>query len=104
MVFRIPNLVFEPLLYLICLQVAGMLLDSNETKRSFSEVFTRCYGSLMKDFIADFQKPVAHDGKEHFEYVPTQVVTEYLRSAFSAAARATADVSEPPRPSVVMRP
>ena len=40
---------------------------------------------FMKDFIADFQKPVAHDGKEHFEYVPTQVVTEYLRSAFSAA-------------------
>jgi E3 ubiquitin-protein ligase UBR2 len=30
-----------------------MLLDSNETKRSFAESFTRCYGHLMKDFIAD---------------------------------------------------
>ena len=30
-----------------------MLLDSYETKRCFAEVFTRCYGHLMKDFIAD---------------------------------------------------
>ena len=30
-----------------------MLLDSYETKRCFAEVFTRCYGHLMKDFIVD---------------------------------------------------
>ena len=32
--------------------VHGMLLE-NETKRQFSEVFTRCYGPIIKDFIND---------------------------------------------------
>lgn len=36
---------------------------------------------FMRSFIADFQLPVAHDGAQHIEYVPTQIVTEYIRSA-----------------------
>ena len=35
--------------------------------------------SFLQDFIYDFSKPIDRDGKEHFEYVPTQVVTEYVR-------------------------
>jgi len=31
---------------------SGMMLE-NETKKSFAEVFTRCYGQLIKDFISD---------------------------------------------------
>ena len=34
---------------------------------------------FLQDFIYDFSKPIDRDGKEHFEYVPTQVVTEYIR-------------------------
>jgi hypothetical protein len=36
--------------------------------------------SFMHSFIADFRKPVAKDGSEHIDYVPTQIVTEYIRS------------------------
>ena len=56
-------------------------------KRPYVSIFDLQKGHLnewcqfMSDFIADFQRPVTHDGKEHFEYIPTQVVTEYLRSA-----------------------
>jgi hypothetical protein len=30
-------------------------------------------------FARDLAKPITLDGREHIEYVPTQVVTEYLR-------------------------
>ncbi|WP_113663497.1 HEPN-associated N-terminal domain-containing protein [Pedobacter nanyangensis] len=33
-------------------------------------------------FLDDFAKPVCHDGTEHIEYVPTQVITEYFRYKF----------------------
>ena len=35
--------------------------------------------SFLQDFVEDFSKPVERDGREHFEYAPTQVVTEYVR-------------------------
>lgn len=35
---------------------------------------------FMGSFIRDFQRPVRQDGSEHFEYAPTQVVTEFLRT------------------------
>ena len=28
----------------------------------------------------DFQRPVEYDGSQHYEYAPTQVVTEFLRT------------------------
>ena len=34
---------------------------------------------FLQGFIEDFSKQICRDGKEHFEYVPTQVVTEYVR-------------------------
>lgn len=34
---------------------------------------------FLHDFVADLVKPIILDGREHIEYVPTQVVTEYLR-------------------------
>ena len=34
------------------LLISGMLLE-NETKRAFAEIFTRCYGHIIKDFIMD---------------------------------------------------
>jgi hypothetical protein len=37
---------------------------------------------FLRSFIEDLAKPVKKDGREHIEYVPTQVVTEYLRHVF----------------------
>lgn len=34
---------------------------------------------LMNGFIEDFSKPIKRDGSEHIEYIPTQVITEYLK-------------------------
>lgn len=33
-------------------------------------------------FVNEVAKPVAHDGREHIDYVPTQVVSEYFAQAF----------------------
>lgn len=33
--------------------------------------------------VRDFTKDVKKDGKEHIEYVPTQVVTEFFRYSFN---------------------
>lgn len=38
---------------------------------------------FLQKFLDDFAKPVAHDGLQHIEYVPTQVITEYFRFAFA---------------------
>jgi RES domain-containing protein len=34
---------------------------------------------FLKHFVEELTRPVVHDGKEHIEYVPTQILTEYLR-------------------------
>lgn len=34
---------------------------------------------FLKDFVAEVSRPVIPDGREHFEYAPTQVLTEFLR-------------------------
>jgi hypothetical protein len=39
---------------------------------------------FLNEFVDDLKQPVMKDGKEHVEYVPTQVVTEYFRHAFDA--------------------
>jgi hypothetical protein len=38
---------------------------------------------FLHDFVADLSKPIERDGREHIEYVPTQVVTEFLRRVYS---------------------
>jgi hypothetical protein len=35
--------------------------------------------SFLHDFNADLTKSIAKDGREHIEYVPSQIVTEYVR-------------------------
>ena len=37
-------------------------------------------------FRDEISKTVAHDGSEHVEYVPTQVVSEYFAQAFTFGA------------------
>jgi hypothetical protein len=37
---------------------------------------------FLHSFLRDFSKPIEKDGREHIEYVPTQIVTEYFRHIF----------------------
>lgn len=38
--------------------------------------------AFLNAFIHDFTKSIEKDGKEHIDYVPTQIVTEYFRYAY----------------------
>jgi len=40
---------------------------------------------FLHAFAADISQPIARDGREHIEYVPTQIVTEYFRRVFRLA-------------------
>jgi hypothetical protein len=53
----------------------------------FDETRRKHYYDLafLHDLAGDLSAPVALDGREHIEYVPTQVVTEYMRWLPSAA-------------------
>jgi hypothetical protein len=44
------------------------------------ELFDRV--EFLHRFLNDFAAPVKHDGLEHIEYVPTQIITEYFRYNF----------------------
>jgi hypothetical protein len=39
---------------------------------------------FLREFVKSISAPVVHDGGEHVEYVPTQVLTEYFRKEVSA--------------------
>lgn len=45
----------------------------------FSEDPDRLQIAFLHEFVAELVKPVVLDGREHIDYVPTQIVTEYLR-------------------------
>lgn len=57
------------------------------TRRPWVSIFDDERGNMsewcrfMRAFITDFERPVLHNGEQHYEYVPTQIVTEFLRSA-----------------------
>jgi hypothetical protein len=38
--------------------------------------------AFLHGFVGDLVEPIARDGHEHIEYVPTQIVTEYVRHRF----------------------
>lgn len=46
---------------------------------------------FLYKFTDEISKPVAHDGSEHIEYVPTQVVSEYFAQAFKHAKNKRVD-------------
>lgn len=43
--------------------------------------------AFMRAFIKDFQRPVDSNGEQHYEYVPTQIVTEFFRSGTGATGQ-----------------
>lgn len=52
--------------------VPSLFTEAGRTAARYDLIF-------LHDFAADLAKPIALDGREHIEYVPTQVITEYLR-------------------------
>lgn len=61
-------------------------LTKNISLPSLFDIKKRNLRSAIKfliEFIRDFTKPIERGSKGNVEYVPTQVVTEYLRSVFS---------------------
>lgn len=64
------------------------IINLNHLKRlSIFELDKNKYYPAMQflwRFRQEITKPVTRDGAEHYEYVPTQVVTEYFRDVFSA--------------------
>ncbi len=56
------------------------------TKRPWVSIFDNERGNLsewcrfMNEFITDFERPVSSNGEQHYEYVPTQIVTEFFRT------------------------
>lgn len=48
------------------------------------ENFKNFYSTrFLRDFVDDISKSITRDGKEHIDYVPTQIVTEYFRYIFT---------------------
>ncbi|MFD2919999.1 HEPN-associated N-terminal domain-containing protein [Terrimonas rubra] len=48
------------------------------------ENFKNYYSTrFLRDFVADISQTIKRDGKEHIDYVPTQIVTEYFRYLFN---------------------
>jgi hypothetical protein len=50
------------------------IFDMSETSNYDWQIF-------MAEFLHDFSSPIERDDRIHIDYVPTQVVTEYLRDA-----------------------
>ncbi|HMU46131.1 MAG TPA: HEPN-associated N-terminal domain-containing protein [Chitinophagaceae bacterium] len=46
---------------------------------------------FLKQFVVDLSKDIERDDREHIEYVPTQIVTEYLRYAFEPKSKRQVD-------------
>jgi len=49
----------------------------------FKKVKTHYLIGFLYDLVKDFTQEIKKDGKEHIEYVPKQVVTEYFRYPFN---------------------
>jgi hypothetical protein len=58
----------------------------------FAEVrYLRDHLVFLKQFVRSITQPVRHDGREHMEYVPSQIVTEYFRHRYSSDGNARLD-------------
>jgi hypothetical protein len=65
------------LLDLVDLPEAPSIFDGDEAN------LERAALVFLHEFVGDLTKPIVKDGREHVEYVPSQVVTEYVRYRLS---------------------
>lgn len=56
-----------------------------ERRKDYSSIL------FLKGFIHDLSMDIKRDGKEHVEYIPTQIVTEYFRYAYSGMTEVKID-------------
>lgn len=49
------------------------------------DIHKRMGVGFLSSFVADVSKPIKKDGREHIEYVPTQVFTEFVRHQIEVA-------------------
>jgi hypothetical protein len=47
--------------------------------------------SFLRNFVENITKPISRDGAEHIEYIPSQVVTEYIRDVMPVTFKTTID-------------
>jgi HEPN/RES N-terminal domain 1/RES domain len=47
--------------------------------------------AFLHEFVDEIRKPVSHDGREHIDYVPTQILTEYFRHPYKVSESGTLD-------------
>ncbi len=71
------------------------LHDVPEVPGYFSEIhgWERKALIFLRRFARDVSVPIARDGREHIEYVPTQVLTEYFKTQVTYAGSNLAGVS-----------
>ena len=48
----------------------------------FTPLYERDQLRFLRSFTESVTEPVVHDGREHIDYVPTQILTEYLRHEY----------------------
>ncbi len=53
--------------------------------------YDRDHLTFLQQFVEDVTKPVIHDGREHIDYVPTQILTEYFRYEYELPDKARLD-------------
>jgi len=46
---------------------------------------------FLNEFVKSIAEPVVHDGREHIDYVPTQILTEYFRHRYRLHDKAQLD-------------
>jgi hypothetical protein len=46
---------------------------------------------FLQQFVEDITQPVIHDGREHIDYVPTQILTEYFRYQYQLPEKGQLD-------------
>ncbi|MDE0127982.1 MAG: RES domain-containing protein [Gammaproteobacteria bacterium] len=66
-----------PVLDLTCLEEPPSLFDDDAYERRQSILF-------LRDFVQRIASPVRKDGREHVEFVPSQVVSEYFSEMFAS--------------------
>jgi hypothetical protein len=58
----------------------------------FAQVrYDRDHLLFLHEFVKSITQPVEHDGREHIEYVPSQIVTEYFRHRYHPDENSTLD-------------
>jgi hypothetical protein len=74
---------FKVLKDLVLLDLVGLPRTPSLFDGDHETILDRAAIGFLHAFVDDLTKPIDKDGREHVEYVPSQVVTEYVRYRLS---------------------